>query len=316
MQDSTAGGSVYLIVDSVAKDTATNLPFFGYRHFCGAIFHFLTQSGLPIFSVLFDGATVAGDVWFSGALIGGTVRFDGTDVGGFASFDGVAIDGDVSFRKAGEKSAIIGQDVSFADGSKIRGDVWFDHSEIRGNADFNDTEGRYISFDNAKISGLASFETVKPTSGLSFKDTDFSDPANQERACRKAKQIWEGLGDRNQADYHFYREMEAKRKQKPQPARIAEWLFIQLPLKYGTSSRRLVGAWILAGLILGIGLAYERGQLSSFLSSWAAIFAPGYALVLISGSNGYVQLIALVETILAAFFWGAFILVFSRKYMR
>jgi hypothetical protein len=53
---------------------------------------------------------------------------------------------------------------------------------------------------------------IKPK--IQVKNTTFYNMFGQEEACRTARRTQEGLGDRVLTDYHFYREMEAKRKQK------------------------------------------------------------------------------------------------------
>ncbi len=49
---------------------------------------------------------------------------------------------------------------------------------------------------------------------VSFEKTTFLEPSAQEAAYRTAKQIWETLGNKDKSDECFYKEMEAKRKQK------------------------------------------------------------------------------------------------------
>ena len=151
---------------------------------------------------------------------------------------------------------------------------------------------------------------------MSFEKTEFLRPSAQQAACRTAKQVWESLGDRNEADEYFYKEMVARRRQKRWPIRFGEWLFVQSPTKYGTSPLRLFATWVLLGVIFGAALAYESGSGLNLLDGLAAIFAPGYALALTSGSDIVFKSISVIETIVGAFFWGAFILVFSRRYMR
>jgi hypothetical protein len=71
------------------------------------------------------------------------------------------------------------------------------------------------------------------TGALTFREAKFTHMEAQEEACRKAKQTWETLGDRKIADDHFYREMEAKRKQKPWRWRGLDVLVAQTYFGYG-----------------------------------------------------------------------------------
>ena len=125
---------------------------------------------------LFDNAEIGGNAWFGNAEIGGTASFGGAKIGGDTCFDG----------------AKIGRDAGFP-GAEIGRDAWFDKAEI----------GRHAWFNHLEIKGK-----------LSFRDTKFEKPEAQEESCRKAKRVWEEFGDRIEVDYYFYREMEAKRKQK------------------------------------------------------------------------------------------------------
>jgi hypothetical protein len=65
------------------------------------------------------------------------------------------------------------------------------------------------------INGDCNFYNSDLRGELIFKNAKFKEPSTQEKAFRKAKIVWGELGDREEADYYFYREMEAKRLQKP-----------------------------------------------------------------------------------------------------
>jgi hypothetical protein len=100
--------------------------------------------------------------------------------------------------------------------------------------------------------------------------------------------------------------------------RFLEWLFIDCALKYGTSPARLVGTWASVAFILGVltfvasGMLANSWQLENIGFGAAAAFAPGFALV-----QPHVSvIIAIIEAMVSAFLWAAFIVVFSRKYMR
>ena len=82
-------------------------------------------------------------------------------------------------------------------------------------------------FLGAKIGGNARFDSAKIKNYLNFEITKFKNPEAQEESCRNAKRIYERLGNKADADYHFYREMEVRRKQKNPIIR-----FLELPVQY------------------------------------------------------------------------------------
>ena len=157
----------------------------------------------------FNRAEIGGDAGFDGAEIGGDARFDGAEIGGDARFDGAEIGGDAGFDVAE-----IGGDARFYR-TEIGGDAGFKRAEIGGDAGFDGAEiGGDAGFDEAEIGGVAGFSLTEIKGGLNFKDAKFEITEAQEEACRTARKTLERIGDRVLADYHFYREMEAKRKQK------------------------------------------------------------------------------------------------------
>ena len=190
----------------------------------------------------FNGSEIDGDVWFVGAKIRGDARFNGSEIDGDVWFIGAEIRGDARFEGAGIgrnaqfEKAKIGEAVSFG-GAEIRGAAlfggaeigeaaWFRRAKVGGDACFDGAKiGEVAMFEEAEIGGNASFEgaeigeaacfnPIEIKRELIFKNTKFINPTAQEEACRKAKRVWEEFGDRIEVDYYFYREMEAKRKQK------------------------------------------------------------------------------------------------------
>lgn len=163
---------------------------------------------------------------------------------------------------------------------------------------------------------------------MEFKDTRFETYTQQEIACRKAKILLEKNGDREQAGYHFYREMEAKRKQKPWYYRYPEFIFIQLIFGYGVHPWRLMAWWgitivtfaLIYWIVNGINGVTQLFDYMKF--SLATAIAPGYIATIISpGSTGYrlapeYQAVAIVESIFGTFLWAGFIATFAKKYMR
>jgi len=273
----------------------------------------------------FNEAKIGGDVWFDRSKIFGDVSFEGAEIDGNASFYGVEIDEHVLFDKtkigryAWFEHALIGGEVSF-NWSEIRGSVSFQKAEIDGNTSFYGSNiGGDARFDESKIVGDTWFDFTQIKGGLSFKGAHFKNVRSQERACRKAKTIWEGLGDREKADYHFYREMEAKRKQKQYYIKYPE-LIVQYPFGYGVYPSRLLYTflitlvsfaliyWILEGVLTTD--AFANNMRFSFLT----IIIPAYGVIY--AKTGILGILAVLEALIGAFTWPTFIVTFARKFMR
>ncbi len=152
---------------------------------------------------------------------------------------------------------------------------------------------RSADFSNATFQGIVSFMDARfKGESLRFNKAAFSIAEDQENACVKAKKLLDDNGKREEANYHFYREMEARRKQKGSnyeyfdyeillstqiPAEeigsrefkdfgkyiwhnILEYIVFQVVFGYGVHPMRLWGWWfffvfILAGIYwLGSGV--------------------------------------------------------------
>jgi len=201
--------------------------------------------GAKVFEVNFSGKDDIKDLNFTNATIQGGARFDGATIQGSALFDGAKIQKIQGFieiawvfnriiiPRVGEKpgdASFYGATIqgnALFEGATIQGFALFDGAKIQGNALFDGAEiQRDVCFDGAKIQREAWFNGAKILGEIFqcqsteingtflFKDAKFKNMKAQEEACRKAKQTLEHLGRRDEADYHFYREMEAMRKQK------------------------------------------------------------------------------------------------------
>ncbi|MGC9517549.1 MAG: pentapeptide repeat-containing protein [Methanomicrobiales archaeon] len=251
-------------------------------------FEFSTVSG----SVSFFKAKVKGNVFFDNSKIGEYAWFQEAEINGESSFNNTNIGGSVSF-----KDAIINENVSFY-GAKIGGNAWF---------------------DNAVIGGKTWFDLSRIEGGLSFIKTKFKDLKGQERACRVAKIIWEKLGDREKADYHFYHEMAAKRRQKQFYIKYPE-LIVQYPFGYGVRPSRLLFSFISIFLLFALLYWYLEGifSVNSLLEtlrfSFLTMIIPAYGVI--KSQSGVFGIISILEAVIGAFTWPTFIVTFARKYMR
>jgi hypothetical protein len=286
-------------------------------------------------NISFDDATVEGDISLGGAIIQENVFLRGATIKKDALFGDATIwedvwlieatiEGDVSFGNAIIKGSAwfwrttIKKDALFGNAT-IWNDAWFREATIKGGT----------SFDMATIEGTASFE--KATFGknvtflasnthlLTFVDATFHDIREQETACREAKRTQEQAGNRELADYHFYREMEAKRKQRHPIMR-----FIELPLQYlfgyGVYPSRVALTWLsiiaLFTLVYWYGKAIEgTGSLLGYIYfSVITAATPGYGGY--RPVSGVWQGVASIEAIMGTFMWAALIATFARKFMR
>jgi hypothetical protein len=223
-------------------------------------------------------------------------------------------------------------------------DADFTASQFNGDAHFWGTQFRkHAVFDNAKFNKSAYFwksayfgyyaqffETQFNGDVLTFKNAVFNNSIAQEGACRRAKNVLERNGDRQEAGYHFYREMEAKRRQKPWYVRYPEFFFIQLIFGYGVHPFRLMFSWFAIATIFAFFYLSESGVISKLPASslpqplsyfveciyFSIVTAvtPGYGKYELT--SWVYQVVASVEAILGTFMWAAFIATFARKYMK
>ena len=160
------------------------------------------------------------------------VNFSKAKFLGKAKFNSVTFDGQEDFKEICFKN-----DVEFFDAIFLT-EAYFDNSEFGKytgflgarfckaanfigavflyNVTFMEAHfERRADFSNAAFHGIVSFMDAKFNGeSLSFKDAAFSMAKYQEDACVKAKKVLDDHGKREEADYHFYREMEAKRRQR------------------------------------------------------------------------------------------------------
>lgn len=192
--------------------------------------------------VIFKRAEIKGRIVFIGAKICG-LEAPGVRIGKEAMFTDAVIEGDVNLSAATIGSVLFNV-------ATVTGSVWFDEANIEERAIFSGTNlGGNATFDKATIGGgIVSF-TFEEVSYLSFESATFKKPEAQEKACREAKIIDERRGDKVSADYHFYREMEAKRKQKHPVINILE-LPIQYVFGYGVYPLRTVITWL--SIVIGV----------------------------------------------------------------
>jgi uncharacterized protein YjbI with pentapeptide repeats len=285
---------------------------------------------------------INGSVIFSNCILQKRVDFKGTQFTGSASFTGTEFEGDTIFGSVQFEGPADFNATKFAEGyfsSDFSGaqfygcDSYFIGAHFGGNARFNDAEflGETLfmdaqfegpaDFSGAEFEGNAYFWGAQFTGEvLTFRNAKFAIPEFQkEDACRRAKNVLQRAGDREEEGYHFYREMEAKRKQKPWYYRYPEYVLIQLIFGYGVHPGRL---WLWWFFFVGIfafiywleaGIEGAKDPIDYIWFSIATAATPGYALY--RPEAGF-KLVAGIEALMGTFMWAAFITTFARKYMR
>jgi hypothetical protein len=300
----------------------------------------------------FSNASFSGGANFERATFSKRANFIGATFGGYANFSNATFSGDTNIfnsatfsRIANFRSASFSGDANFSnatfsgganfESATFSGVVNFSNASFSGDANIfiRATFGRIANFSNAtffrrvanfssaSFSGDANFESaVFGENFVSFRDTKFRSAKQQEPVCRGAKVILEKIGDRDEAGHNFYKEMEAKRRQKSWYWRYPEYFFIQLMFGYGVHPFRLMGFWLLMvslfALIFGWLEVIKEGNWQAY--TWFSIstaVTPGYAGYKFDPGSKY-QIIAGIEAILGTFMWAAFIATFARKFMR
>lgn len=246
-------------------------------------------------AVSFWGATFEGGVSFYGATFERDVRFREVNFKGHASFIKATFKKEVDFS-----GAIVNQGATFLRAT-FKGDFFpFYPADVRG----------HICFDEDS----ALFSTYKAT---------FSKPEAEEAAYRTAKQSYEALGETASADQSFYREMAARRRQKPWYVSYPE-LVVQYGFWYGVRPFWLLGEYAAIWFIFGAFFWFVAGGvvwstlLASFHFSFLTIVIPGYGIMNppASASVPLIPLAIIIETVIGVFTWPTFIVIFARKFMR
>jgi hypothetical protein len=305
-----------------------------------SIFEFFTDIGRATFSgdAIFAGVEFEAVPKFKEATFYGTADFLAAKFNFEASFDNAAFKGPASFY-----GAIFNEEVSF------KGAMFYEEADFTC-TNFNGTSGFEEAIFNKE---LKFFNTKFEENVLSFKNATFIFPKSQENACRRAKNILAKAGIRDEEEYHFYREMEAKRIQKGLRGNSGrglgyiffeteiwsfrklfwydffEWLFVQKIFGYGIHPWWLIFWWLI--IVAMFASLYAYGHIINgatnlfdyFKVSLAISIAPGYIATIINPvGTGYsfnapfYQAVAIAETVVGTFLWASFIATFAKKYMR
>jgi uncharacterized protein YjbI with pentapeptide repeats len=312
-------------VDFLGTTFGGDHEFFGCASFFNSQFDKLASFSFANFedSVNFGGSKFKWGADFMYCEFKGPVNFSESQFDAEASFIRSLFYPDADFRESRFNRG------AFFGGCKFNG-INFEKTGFIGEADFKESEfGRETNFSGVQFNGKIELDDSKFIDDvLTFKNAEFNEPRSQENVCRKAKNVLEKNGDREEAGYHFYREMVGKRRQKPWYIRYPEFLFLQLIFGYGVHPWWLMYWWLLIVIIFsniyltGNGIVGIENWFDYIKISFAFGIAPGYIAAIINpASAGYklipmYQAVAIIETIVGTFLWAGFIATFAKKYMK
>jgi len=288
------------IIQSCIK--ITNSTIYGEINFYDATFYE---------SVCFEGVTIYEDVKLNVVTFRENASFQGTTFIGYAWIKRTAFSSYASFERSTFREYASFQGTTFRENASFQGttfigsahfeettfirEAWFQGTMFNRNALFAEaTFSMDTTFLEATFRSFAYFEetTFKQEVSivgakfegefLTFRNATFFLPSSMEEACRKAKNVLAKAGNRDEEEYHFYREMEAKRIQKGIRGDSGlglghilaktdtwsswryfrydaiEWLFVQGMFGYGVHPKRLMISW--GAIVLAFGFFYWYGD--------------------------------------------------------
>ncbi|GAB6135390.1 potassium channel family protein [Thermococcus prieurii] len=224
------------------------------------------------------------------------------------------------------------------------GEIWMDFSELgqivlKGVKVGEDFHLKFSKIETGKL-----LQPVEIGGRLYPNHAKISSNRFAVELFKLARQLFkreELLEDLDNAEYCFYRGMVARRKWRVELARdeakivgglrgrlkvltaqigsLAEYLFLDITTKYGTSWKRLVSIWLPMVLLIFPALYYFTNSVPGIESYWKAV----YFSVVTATTLGYGDyhpvgigtLIASLEAILGTFMWALLITVLGRKYL-
>ena len=252
-----------------------NINFVGvkFKHasFGGSVFGGDAKFNVSNFnmSIDFEGVRFQGNANFVSVKFGGGAHFWEAEFNGDANFAGAKFTG-YPEEKTSFKGAEFNGGVNFG-GAKFDRDADFRRVDFNGDANFAGAEfNGDVDFEESKFDGSADFDYLQFHQNVSFKNTKTGHPRSQEMICRIAKRKMEDLGNKNEADYYFYREMEAVRIQNgirgikkdiyQRPSNMNEWISLfrfkisQMPSKIKRFVFYDIFEYILIQRVFGYGV--------------------------------------------------------------
>lgn len=306
-------------------------------------------------SIKITNSTINGKANFGNIIFKDLTDFAGTAFSSQAEFVGAIFCRNASFNEATFSHILSDFSGATFRSANFWNATFLGYANFRGtifscDAIFVGVTFRSASFREATFSRTASFAEANFLGDfLTFRNAEFNKPKSQEEAFRKAKNVLIKAGNRDEEEYHFYREMEAKRIQKGIRGNrglglrywlrtdswsilwkffwydIIERFFVQKVFGYGVHPRRVVISWFSIILLFAFAYWATDGMKGGFLGalnyiegSFATAIAPGYIAVIINstGRTPIYHAMAILETIIGTFLWAGFIATFAKRYMR
>lgn len=345
----------YRIISS--SITITNSKFDRNVNFIKCLFQKKIDFSGTMFSrnAFFDEAAFSENADFNGATFSGdNASFNGVTFRGPAFFEKAMFNSYAFFREAIFSSNVSFKNVKFSENARFTKATFMGLTIFSGatfSQDANFTEAMLKSYAYFGQFGGARFEGNHVT----FRKAVFNLAESQEDACRTAKNVLAKAGDRDGEEYHFYREMEAKRIQKgirgirwDSPLSLVdclktevwpikrslprslcryllydvlEFVFIQKIFGYGVHPFQLFAWWlafvVIFAVIYSIKGAIEQPDARQWYDYlWFSIATAATPGYALYKPLGLFKIIAGVEAILGTFMWAAFITTFTRKFSR
>lgn len=196
---------------------------------------------------------------------------------------------------------------------------------------FKMNAGEHIFFRDGSVLKDLMLGSLTIDGEISVYGTKFQLAETQEELCRIGKIAQEKSGNRELADYHYYKEMEAQRKQKKFFIRNLEKIW-QYPLGYGVYPMRIFVSWIIIILLFALIYWYLAEsnniwdlyhkeiqtfqEIKDLMSSFMPYFYDSFSIAMIQNFESQANVIAMVEIIIGKFMEAVFVVTFARKYMR
>ncbi len=225
--------------------------------------------------------------------------------------------------------------------AEICSGIYLKHTDVCGNISLGRCETKNIYMMNLSIAGNVFLNDAKIYSGIDFSSIQVSEKfscygikflnsnnkkifENQVEIFQKAAMICSKNGYRDDADKHYFHEMQARRKLKN--------IFYQFPdftiekiCKYGTDWRPILIWWFAIIFLFAItyfctgGLKYVCTK-QTVTYFWDTVYFSIITITTLGYGDihptGITKIFAGSEAIIGTFFWALFIIVVGRKYMR
>jgi uncharacterized protein YjbI with pentapeptide repeats len=322
---------------TIFKDSSdfSKAIFYSSTNFTNAEFSNITNFSEAIFDIFHDTNMTFSEIIFSGTIFSGETYFSGVTFSSNADIlHNAKIMNDFDLSRTNYRhSSIINPQLIGKKAKLLINNSIFEHDlhlDLSTSSDISHLEmistkvsGNLI-IEPMRIGGIINLNNLEVSGEIyGINNISFENYISEENFFRNIKNHYENLGNNHEADEFYFKEMIARRKQKPWYFRI-----IELPLQkfffYGTRPGLTFIYWLLfVALFTILYLVLDMTQhpvfnatdLSDFVYfSLTNAITPGYGGMIINPGLG--KYLASFEAIVGTFFIASFITIFARKYMR